>query len=110
MKQSLKFSIPALKTRKMLREYIGRKLFYRSEFFYMFLKFLISSSYVSKQTRVLAIFYLISYYNKQSKTRLASICLYSGSRRSVTTFTNLNRMSTLEFSNKLFLPGFNKSY
>lgn len=110
MKQPLKFNIPQLKTRKIIKEYIGRKLFYRSEFFYTFLKFLISNAYTPKQTRVLAIFYLISYYNKQSRTRLASTCLYSGHRRSVTTSMNLNRMSVLEFSNKLFLPGLQKAY
>lgn len=110
MSQSLKYSIPVLKQRKILREYLNRRTFLRSEFFYIFLKFLLKNKYITKQTKVLAIFYLVSYYKKQSKTRLANICLYSGHRRSVNTFNGLNRMSILEHSNKLLLPGFQKAY
>lgn len=110
MKQSLKYNLPSLKQRKIIKEYINRKLFLKTEFFYMFLKSLLKNKYINKQTRVLAIFYLVSYYKKQSKTRLSNICLFSGHRRSVNTFTNLNRMSLLEHSNKLLLPGFQKAY
>lgn len=110
MAQSLKYNIPELKRRKIMKEYINRKLFLHTEYFYIFLKFLLKNKYISKQTRVLAIFYLVSYYKKQSKTRLSNICLFSGHRRSINTFTGLNRMSVLEYSNKLLLPGFQKSY
>lgn len=110
MKQNLKYNLPSLKHRKILREYINRKLFLKTEYFLIFLKFLLKNSYINKQTKILAIFYLVSYYKKQSKTRLSNICLYSGHRRSVNTFTNLNRMSLLEYSNKLLLPGFQKAY
>jgi ribosomal protein S14 len=110
MSQALKYNIPPFKQRKILREYINRKMFLRSESFYVFLKFLLKNKYINKQTRVLAIFYLVSYYKKQSKTRLSHICLYSGNRRSVNTFLCLNRMSVLEYSNKLLLPGFQKAY
>jgi ribosomal protein S14 len=110
MGQSLKYNIPLLKQRKILKEYISRKMFLRSEFFYIFLKFLLKNRFINKQTRVLAIFYLVSYYKKQSKTRLSNICLYSGHRRSVNTSLSLNRMSVLEYSNKLLLPGFQKAY
>jgi len=110
MSQNLKYNIPALKQRKIFKEYIHRRIFLRSENFYIFLKFLIKNKYINKQTKVLAIFYLVSYYKKQSKTRLSNICLYSGHRRSVNTFNSLNRMSILEYSNKLLLPGFQKAY
>jgi len=110
MKQVLKYNIPSLKNRRIFKEYILRKTFYRSEFYYIILKFLIRNKYVSKQVRVLAIFYLINFFNKQSYTRSANICLYSGHRRSVNSSLNLNRMSILDFSNKLLFPGFQKTY
>lgn len=110
MGQSLKYNIPSLKHRKIMKEYLNRRLFLRTELFYIFLKFLLKNKYINKQTRVLAIFYLVSYYKKQSKTRVSNICLYSGNRRSVNTFTGLNRMSVLEYSNKSLLPGFQKAY
>lgn len=110
MGQTLKYNIPSLRNRKIIKEYLNRRLYFRSEFFYVFLKFILKNRYISKQSRVLAIFYLVSYYKKQSKTRMSNICLYSGYRRSVNTFTNLNRMSVLEYSNKLLLPGFQKGY
>lgn len=110
MGQALKYNIPQLKSRKIIKEFINRRHFVKYEFFYAFLKVMLRNKYINKQTRVLVIFYLVNYYNKQSKTRLSNICLHSGHRRSINTFTNLNRMSLLEYSNKLYLPGIQKAY
>ena len=94
------------KKRKIIIQYLYRTQYKNFEIFYLLLKMLISNTYISKQVKVLGIFYLIFLIQNNSRTRQRNICLFSGQSRSVNTRLGMRRNFIREQISYIKLPGY----
>ncbi len=101
--------LASYKKRQLILQYLFRVKFKSIYFYYIILKILVLNKFITPQTKILAIFYLINF-NKIVRISLhKNICLITGSKRSVFNFFKLNRLSVIENSSKLFFPGVKKT-
>jgi len=97
--------IKKTKFRIKVKEYFFRIRFKKFEKIKWILKIIITTKKIQKQSKILSIFYLINLINKSSITKQKNICLLTSWKRSVNLQVKLNRLTFMEKSSKLFLPG-----
>lgn len=103
MRSNINFN---LQKRKIIKEYLQRIRFNNIKTDYFFLKILIKSKIVSKQTKALAVFYISFLCSTVSKTKHKNVCLRSGYRRSVINEFGLNRCFVRNEIGENFFPGY----
>lgn len=97
--------ITRTKVRIKIKEYLFRARFKKVEKIKWILKIILTTKRIQKQFKVLAVFLLINLLNKSSITKQKNICLLSSWKRSVNLSVKLNRLTFMDKSSKLFLPG-----
>lgn len=101
----LKPKFMSLKYRNKLKQYFFRLKFKKIENIRLLLKIIMNTSYIEKQAKVLSVFFLININVSSSLSKHKNICLSSSWKRSVQPFLKLNRLSFLENTEKLLIPG-----
>jgi ribosomal protein S14 len=93
------------KKRNKIRQYFYRLKYINIYQYRWILKLIIRTSYIGKQIKLLAMFFLIHIINKASISKHKNVCLLSSWIRGVNTFTKLNRLTLRDKAAKLYLPG-----
>ena len=93
------------KFREKLKQYFFRLKFKKIEKLRYLLKIIINCYNLEKQIKILAIFYLINLNDKSFLSKHKNICLNSSWKKSVNTFTKLNRLTFISNAEKLWIPG-----
>ena len=92
--------------RRLITQYLYRVRYQKVELFYYLLKLLVLNDYVSKQVKVLGVFYLIFLFNFNSIVLQKNICLQSGRLRGVVVGAGFSRNFFREKVNLTLLPGY----
>ena len=101
----LKPKVNKIKFRKKIKQYFYRLNFKKIEKIRFLLKIIVSTKYIEKQFKVISIFYLVNLNKNSYISKHKNICLFSSWKRSVQPKFKLNRLSFIENSEKLYLPG-----
>jgi len=102
---SFNFRNPKLKIARRLKAKMLLSQFFDHEMNLKFLRYVIRSSETTKQTKVLAIFYMTTLDNYISHTKHKNICLLSGQHRGVNVKFKMHRGMLRYESSNLNVPG-----
>ena len=97
--------LPRSKFRKKFQQFFFKVHFKKIEKIKWILKIIFKTTYLEKQFKILAIFYLINFVNKSSISKQKNTCLISSWYKSVNPTIKLNRLTLIDNASKLYIPG-----